>query len=88
MAIKTRNGSVVTEEKMEELADMFERGEWPEGETRILPGRPRMFDDEMKPLTFKEPVRKIAAIDRRAKQLGMSRSNYLRHLVDKDLATI
>ncbi len=33
----------------------------------------------------KEPESMIAAIDERAKQLGMRRSAYLRHLVDQDL---
>lgn len=79
--------STVTNEQMEQLANMFERGEWPEGETRVLRGRPLMFDEELQPITFKEPKRKVQAIDRRADQLGMSRSSYLRHLVDRDLAT-
>ena len=40
----------------------------------------------MKQVGFKEPLNKIAAIDARAAQLGMKRSDYLRHLVDEDLA--
>lgn len=50
------------------------------------PGRPRMFGEEMRQVGFKEPARTVAAIDRRAGQLGMKRSEYLRHLVAKDLA--
>lgn len=49
------------------------------------PGRPLMFDEEMKQVGFKEPVNKIPLIDIRAAQLGMKRSEYLRHLVDEDL---
>lgn len=49
------------------------------------PGRPLMFDEEMKQVGFKEPVNKILLIDIRAAQLGMKRSEYLRHLVDEDL---
>lgn len=45
-----------------------------------------MFGEETRQVGFREPVSKIEAIDRRARQLGMGRSDYLRHLVDSDLA--
>ena len=56
----------------------------PRGE--IVVGRPLKFGEEMKQVGCKEPLNKIAAIDARAAQLGMKRSDYLRHLVDEDLA--
>jgi hypothetical protein len=37
-------------------------------------------------LQFKEPLSTIEAIDERAKSLGLKRSDYLRKLVDNDLA--
>ena len=86
MAITTKNGVVITDEQMEALADMFERGEWPEGESRVVRGRPRMFGDELQSVTFKAPRRKVSALDRKAAEAGMSRSDYLRRLVDRDLA--
>lgn len=39
----------------------------------------------MRQVGFKEPVRKIEVMDRRARQLGLRRSDYLRRLVDDDL---
>lgn len=56
----------------------------PEG--KVVIGRPMLFGQEMRQVGFKEPVDKISAIDRRAKSLGMKRSDYLRWLVDRDLA--
>ena len=56
----------------------------PRGE--IVVGRPLKFGEKMKQVGFKEPLNKIAAIDARAAELGMKRSDYLRHLVDEDLA--
>ena len=50
------------------------------------PGRPPMFDEPMQQVSFKEPQSTIEAIDRRAGQLGLRRSDYLRHLVENDLA--
>lgn len=52
---------------------------------KVLVGRPLMFDEEMKQVGFKEPIKKIKAIDKRAHQLGLRRSEYLRRLVDEDL---
>ena len=36
---------------------------------------------------FKDTPQKVAAMDERASKLGMSRSDYLRSLVRKDLAS-
>jgi hypothetical protein len=85
MTITTKNGTVLTDEMMDQIADAFERGEWPGTESHILQGRPLMFGEELQSVTFKAPVRKIAAIDRKAAKLEVSRSDYLRSLVDKDL---
>lgn len=37
---------------------------------------------------FKETEQKIERMDKRADSLGMKRSDYLRWLVDKDLASV
>ena len=49
------------------------------------PGRPPMFDEPMRQVTFKAPDGKVEAMDKRAKQLGMKRSDHLRQLVENDL---
>lgn len=49
------------------------------------PGRPPIFDEPMQVVTFKESTSTLQAIDRRARQLGMHRSEYLRQLVENDL---
>ncbi len=45
-----------------------------------------MFGEEMRQVGFKEPLSRVALIDARASQLGLKRSDYLRDLVEKDLA--
>jgi hypothetical protein len=55
---------------------------------KVVMGRPRKFHEETRQIGFREPVGKVSAIERRAAQLGMGRSDYLRHLVDQDLATM
>lgn len=52
------------------------------------PGRPPMHDEPMQQVTFKEPANRVRAIDERAAQLGMRRSDYLRQLVENDLECV
>lgn len=81
--IEAKYGMTVAE--LNALSEDAEKGIL-HGEVReTVAGRPLKFGEEMKQVGFKEPVRKVAAIDARAKQLGMKRSDYLRQLVDRDL---
>ena len=54
--------------------------------TATGPGRPPLYNEPMRQVAFKEPDHRVQAIDRRAAQLGMGRSEYLRQLVENDLA--
>jgi len=77
----------VTGEQLDRWGDACECGEYPgypDGD--ILLGRPLMFGEPLKPITFKEKPKTIAAIDKRAASLGQSRSDYLRMLIKRDLA--
>ena len=77
----------MTEEELDEVAASFEEGTWDRSEYGAPGlGRPALFGEAMKPVTFKETPSVIAAIDERAASLGSSRSDYLRSLVAKDLA--
>lgn len=78
----------VTAKEIEENAKPWESGEVPGKATGdVQMGRPLKFGSALKSIGFKETEEKIAAIDARAASLGMARSDYLRQLVDKDLAT-
>lgn len=71
-----------------EIDEMMTRGEMPgEQAGPVVMGRPRKFGEHMRTVAFKETDSKVAEIDRRAKRLGMRRSDYLRALVDRDLAS-
>lgn len=78
----------VTAEQIEEWDAAFTRGEMigePVGE--IIVGRPLLFGEEMKVVTYKDTASKIAEMDDRAASLDLSRSDYLRGLVRRDLAS-
>ena len=54
---------------------------------RRLPGRPRELGDEPGVMVrFRMAPDRLAGVDERASRLHMSRSQYLRDLVDRDLA--
>ncbi|EOS50008.1 hypothetical protein [Adlercreutzia caecimuris] len=77
----------LTREDIEELAAPWEAGEIPGvpvGE--VIVGRPLKFGEHLKLVGFKETEQKIERMDKRADSLGMKRSDYLRWLVDRDLA--
>lgn len=79
----------MTPEELEEEIRRFENDTWDPseyGEPRF--GRPLLFEEPMKPVTFKETPTVIAKMDDRAKSQGKSRSDYLRSLVAADLALV
>lgn len=75
----------VTSDELDSLAAPFEQGKWPKGKTSLI-GRPRLSDEEVRPVTFKLPVSQIAALDKLAKATGSSRSDTLRRAVTHELA--
>ena len=73
-------------EQLAQWADDAEKGIYhgePRGE--VVRGRPLLFGEETRQVGFREPLRKVELIDRRAAELGMKRSDYLRYLVNQDL---
>lgn len=76
----------ISGQQLEEWDQGAAAGEVPgEPAGEVVMGRPLLFGQKMRQVGFKEPLSKVEAIDKRAAQLGMRRSEYLRHLVDKDL---
>ena len=50
-------------------------------------GRPRLHDEVLQRLDVRVPPRWIRALDARARERGVSRSEYVRDLLAADLAT-
>ena len=76
----------VTNEQLEECEEAAARGELPgEPVGEIIVGR-SFEPDGLQFVGFEAAPQEVAAMDERAAELGMSRSDYLRSLVRKDLA--
>ena len=73
----------ISAERIEELDEMLVRGELP-GEP--VYGRPLKFGEPLQVVTFKDTEQHVSAMDRRASDLGLKRSDYLRWLISQDLA--
>lgn len=56
--------------------------------TATGPGRPPLANGPLQQVAFKEPAQTVRAIDERAGQLGLRRSDYLRQLVENDLRCV
>ena len=48
--------------------------------------RPLKFGEPLQVVTFKDTEQHVSAMDRRASELGLKRSDYLRWLISQDLA--
>ena len=73
-------------DELKTSAEAYESGEWPEGVvTRI--GRPSMYSEPMRAVPFRLGITKIAKLDAKAKELGVTRSEAMRKAVDLWLAT-
>ena len=88
MAYTKKDGTVVTDEWMDAIAEAAEKDEMPgvvlTAETHV--GRPKLYaDDDMETVSFRLPKSRLSAIERAVKQKGESRSDFLRNAVDRAL---
>ncbi|WP_055426728.1 ribbon-helix-helix protein, CopG family [Bifidobacterium aesculapii] len=77
----------VTDEQLNHMAAEYESGDWEGGVGSVVPGRPRIYDEEMETISFRLPKSRVNAIDAKAKRNGETRSQFLRQAVDDALLT-
>jgi transposase len=75
----------VTEAQLDEWAAEYESGTWDAPLGKLVTGRPSIADEEVRPVTFRLPVSKIATLDKQAASRGETRSEFLRDAVDRAL---
>jgi hypothetical protein len=51
-------------------------------------GRPKLYDEDLGTVSFKLPKSRIAAMEQSAKQRGISKSEFLRDAVDRELIAL
>lgn len=75
----------VTDEQLDNMAAEYETGDWQDGVGPAIPGRPRLYDEELETISFRLPKSRIQAIDAKAKSVGETRSQFLRDAIDAAL---
>ena len=80
------SGEVLTDEDIERECAEYEDGTWEGGTHDYHIGRPPLTDEELETVTFRAPKSKVAAMERKAKERGISKSEFLRQAMEKAIA--
>ena len=82
MEYVTKNGTVLTDKVLDDMAQEYEKGTW---HGSVTMGRPKLYNEELETISFRLPKSRIAAIDEAAKRRGESKSAFLRAAVEQHL---
>ena len=80
------DGEVLTDEDIERECAEYEAGTWEGGLINYRIGRPPLADEELGVVTFKAPRSRITAMERKAAEQGISKSQFLRDAMEKAMA--
>ena len=75
----------ITDEQLDSLAADYESGTWKGRLGPVVQGRPRLYEEEMRTISFRIPASRLRAIDAYAERSGKSRSEFLRQAIDDAL---
>lgn len=85
MEYKAESGQALTDEMLDEMAKEYEDGTWEGKMGKLVVGRPSLAAEEVKSVSFRLPISRIAMIDARAQAKGETRSAFLRDLIEGEL---
>lgn len=88
MDYKLKNNRVVDDDMLEEMAAEWESGEWNGHLENVLIGLPKQDADDLATVSFRLPKSRIAAVEAATKSRGISKSEFYRCAVDKELAAL
>ena len=80
------NGYILTDEEIEREAHIIENDLWEGPLVNIRIGRPPISSEELGTVTFKAPKSRIAAMERKAGEQGVSKSQFMRAAMERALA--
>lgn len=88
MEYELKNGSVVDDDMLEEMAAEWEGGEWEGHLENVVVGLPRQDADDLATVSFRLPRSRVAAVEAATKSHGISKSEFYRRAVDRELASL
>ena len=81
------DGKILTPEVLDGLAKEYEDGTWKNDLGPIRTGRPNLFKEDLRSVSFKLPLSEALALENLAHTCGKTKSELLRNLV-KDAVSI
>ncbi len=88
MKVTRADGKVIDEKEFDKMAREYEEGSFKGKFGKATMGRPRIDEEVGVAVGFRLPYSKILTLDERAASKGETRSEFLRRLVEKELAKI
>ncbi len=79
MDFKAEDGTIITDEIIEKMAESWDRGDLYGAGGEIVRGRPRLSVEPLEVISFKVPKSLAVVINRAARERGESRSVFLRN---------
>lgn len=71
-------------QRFDEMAKEYEEGAW-SGIGEVTMGRPKLYDEDLETISFRLPKSRIAAVEAVAKKRGISKSEFYRRAIDREL---
>lgn len=87
MEFKLANGIVLGDDQLDNMAKEYEDETW-EGHGEVTLGRPRLYDEDMETVSFRIPRSRIAAIEVASRKRGITKSEFYRQAIERELATL
>lgn len=78
----------LTEEEVERIVEKVESGDLSDFDaSKVIDGRP-LEQESMQTISLKMPCSRVKAVNRMAKEAGISRSEFLRRAIDNELIAL
>lgn len=89
MNYKMENGKILTDDDFENMAAEYESGEWDGHLENVVMGVPRAEEgDELAVVSFRLSKSRLAAVEAAIANHGMSKSEFYRKAVDRELLAL
>ena len=88
MTFKTASGRELSDADFDAMAAEYEEGAWSEPEGKVSLGRPKLFEEDMETVSFRLPRSRADAVAAAAKRQGISKSEFFRRAIDRELLSM
>ena len=85
MKFKTASGRELSDADFDAMAVEYEAGTWTEPVGKASPGRPMLYEEDMETVSFRLPRSRVDAVEAAAKRRGISKSEFYRRAIDREL---